>query len=912
MNAELFAHQRRQLSERAGRSLRLLAVAAVFAVLASVAAAPGLAGVAVQAPVLAPSQLAPAYAAGSGPIGTALSELPLRFITNAGQTHSSVYFTVRGAGHTLFFAGNGVVFSAVQGQDRTARRSIVRLSFLGANARPIVEGRLPLPGSANFFVGSDPAHWQMNVPTYAAVAYRDLYPGVDLVYSGSEGQLKSEFRLAPGADPRPIRLVYGGIDAARLLPDGSLSLHTSLGELTDAAPVVYQEVNGARREIAGRYRLLAQAPPQVSRTSGVAVAVGFEIGAYDPSLPLVIDPILGYSSYLGGNRTESANGVAVDDANNVYVVGQTASDDFPTDPEAIQPTRGLSSDAFVTQLIRTGDVYTYGYSTYLGGNDVDFATGVAVNDEGDASIVGVTRSTDFPVFNAPQQKLGGTYDAFVTRIISQSGVYTFAYSTYLGGSRADYGRGVALDSADNAFVVGETTSSNLFTTPTAIQPACAGVGCNDAFVAQIIASGTYTFGYSSYLGGAGVDRGLAIAIDSSDGVFVTGDTSSIDFPILNAPQPIWGVASLGLSSAELEATAAFTYPDAFVTQIINSGTYTYAYSTYLGGAFADAGRGIAADSAGNAMVTGNTGSADFPITPDTAVQPTHGGGGATSGGDAFVTLVVNASGVYTFGYSTFVGGESDDIGYSIVVDDNDNAVVVGETHSDDFPVRYAFYGDLRGAGDAFVTQLISTTGSYTFGLSTYLGGSGTDFGYAVNVDDTGDIYVTGQTKSDDFPVQSALDDDLAGASDAFVTRIGWGGLMISKTATPTVVAPSRTVAYTLIYTNDSPTVAYNVVISDYLPIPITFTRASYVSSGAAVTPTGSFSFTWQVADLGQGQGGTIIVNAVLSHTLTPGAVITNTAYITSPNAYSNSTHSSASAVITVGRGLYMPIVKKQP
>jgi uncharacterized repeat protein (TIGR01451 family) len=161
-------------------------------------------------------------------------------------------------------------------------------------------------------------------------------------------------------------------------------------------------------------------------------------------------------------------------------------------------------------------------------------------------------------------------------------------------------------------------------------------------------------------------------------------------------------------------------------------------------------------------------------------------------------------------------------------------------------------------------------------------------------------------------VQSALDDDLAGASDAFVTRIGWGGLMISKTATPTVVAPSRSVAYTLIYTNDSPTVAYNVVISDYLPIPITFTRASYVSSGAAVTPTGSFSFTWQVADLGQGQGGTIIVNAVLSHTLTPGAVITNTAYITSPNAYSNSTHSSASAVITVGRGLYMPIVKKQP
>ncbi|MGQ9501522.1 MAG: SBBP repeat-containing protein, partial [Anaerolineae bacterium] len=327
---------------------------------------------------------------------------------------------------------------------------------------------------------------------------------------------------------------------------------------------------------------------------------------------------------------------------------------------------------------------------------------------------------------------------------------------------------------------------------------------------------------------------------------------------------------------------------------------------------ADAGRGIAVDENGNAWVTGNTGSSNFPRTPD-AVQPAYGGGASTGfGGDAFLIHIVDAGGVYTFAYSTFLGGRSDDVGYDLALGINDGLVVVGQTFSDNFPTRYPLQSSRRGANDVFVTQLISTAGVYAFGFSTYLGGSASDSGYGVDVDAMGDVYVTGETSSSDFPMVHALDASRSGTKDAFVARIGWGGLMISKMAAPTVVVPGQTVTYTLIYTNDSPTLAQNVVISDYLPIPITFSNASYLSSGAAVTPTGSFSYTWQVDDLAQGAGGTIQVLAVLSDALIPGVLITNTASITGSGAYSNAAYIASSVVITVGQGVYLPIISKQP
>ncbi|MCS7260599.1 MAG: SBBP repeat-containing protein [Anaerolineae bacterium] len=882
-----------------------------------------LLGMAVTAPVLAQITSMPQPLTSPAPVpllheGTqadvsesVFTNLPLRFIANRGQWDASVQFAVHEADHATYFTPRQVIFSVAGQGDATVPP--VRLSFLGARTSFSLEGITPLPGSVHFFVGNNPASWRMGVPSYAAIVYRNLYPGVDLVYSGSHGQLKSEFRLAPGAHPGLIHLAYEGVEDVHVLPDGSLRLRTMHGELIEAAPLAYQEADGIRRTVTARYVVLAAPLQTPFLTVRLPALVRFEVRDYDPRWTLVIDPVLRYASFLGGSQAESGNAIAVDDAGNVYIAGGTLSNDFPV-YTAIQTRPRGSWDAFVTQLVRMGEVYTYGFSTYLGGSGPDLAHDIAVSSSGDAvTIVGETASSDFPIFNAPQTVNRGYVDAFVTRLITRSGVITLDYSTYLGGNGIDIGHAVALDSAGDVVVVGETTSRNLFTTTTAVQPFCGESPCfRDAFVTRIANSSGYTFTYSSYLGGRGADRAWAVAVDTTDdAIFVTGETGSPDFPLRNAPQPVWGVAGLHLPTAELEAVAAITYPDGFVTQITTSGGYTYAYSTYLGGTFVDGGRGIVVDSSGNAWVTGHTGSTDFPRTPN-AVQPTYGGGAPIGlGGDAFLTHIVNAGGVYTFGYSTFLGGSRDEVGYDLILDGNDNPVVVGKTLSGDFPTRYPIQSHLRGAADAFVTQLISTTAAYTLGLSTYLGGSGLDDAYGVAVDAVGDIYITGQTASADFPTVQALDASHSGTTDAFVTRIGWGGLMISKTATPTLVAPGRAVTYTLVFTNDSPTLAQNVVISDYLPIPVIFSDASYVSSGAIVTPTGSFSYTWRVDDLAQGKGGTIQISAVLSNALAPGMYITNTAVITGSGAYTSS-YSVSTAVITVGHGIYLPIISKQP
>ncbi len=574
------------------RLVRLLTVMALVSLLGLAVAVPGLARViripqAPALPVLVPPLREEMHE--KTPEGGALANLPLRFIANYGQWDASVRFAVQGAGHSMYFTPRQVTFN-MAGEEGAATTQVC-LSFLGAQAHPQVEGIAPLPGSISFFIGNDPRDWRMDVPSYAAVIYRNLYPGVHLVYSGSYGQLKSEFHLAPGAHPALIHLAYDGVEDVRVLPDGSLSVRTADGELVEAAPLAYQEIDGMRQVVMARYVLLTAPLRTPFFKVHLPVLVRFEVRGYNPRWPLVVDPVLRYASFLGGGRDESGNGIAVDDAGNVYIVGGTISDDFPA-YAAIQTQHRGSLNAFVTQLVRVGDVYTYGFSTYLGGGALDIANDIVVSDNGDAvTIVGETASDDFPTFSAPQATKGPSSDAFVTRLITQSGVVTFAYSTYLGGNGIDRAHTVALDSAGDAVVVGETTSSNLFTTSTAIQPTCGGAPsslCQDAFVTRIANSGGYTFTYSSYLGGSGADRAWAVAVGvASDSIFVTGETSSPDFPLLNAPQPIWGVAGLHLPTAELEATAAITYPDGFVSQITTSGGYTYAYSTYLGGTFTD-------------------------------------------------------------------------------------------------------------------------------------------------------------------------------------------------------------------------------------------------------------------------------------------------------------------------------------
>ena len=562
----------------------------------------------------------------------AYGKLPLSFEANRGQADPQVRFLSRATGHTLFLAPTEAVLmlrsrervnryslnvkraphdaTTQPPDDSTARRpndsatqrpnestiephndsTVLRMSFVGANPKTRMEGQEGLPGKANYFLGNDPKKWRTHVPTYAKVHYQDLYPGIDLIYYGNQRQLEHDFVVRPGADPGSIALSFQGADKVEVDAQGDLVLHTAAGAIRQRKPVIYQEVAGLRRDIAGGYLL------REKRT------VGFKVDKYDPSRPLIIDPVLIYSTYLGGSSSDVAGGIAVDAAGNAYVTGGILSTDFPTTAGAFQTTLGGDLDAFVTKLNPTGSALVY--STFLGGSAFDEGLGIAVGAAGNAYVTGDTRSTNFPITaGAFQTTLGGSAGAFVTKLNPAGSA--LVYSTYLGGSNNDDGKGIAVDLTGNAYVTGDTDSSNFPTTAGAFQTTLGGDG-GDAFVTKLNPAGSALI-YSTYLGGSGLDRGLGVAVDASGNAYVTGDTRSTNFP----------------TTAGAFQTTLDGFADAFVTKLNPTGS-ALIYSTYLGGISFDEGLGIAVDSSGNAYVTGDTTSADFPTTTG-AFQASAGG-----------------------------------------------------------------------------------------------------------------------------------------------------------------------------------------------------------------------------------------------------------------------------------------------
>jgi hypothetical protein len=513
---------------------------------------------------------------------------------------------------------------------------------------------------------------------------------------------------------------------------GDLVLQTTVGPIRQRKPVIYQEVDGVRKDIPGGYVLKGEHQ------------VGFKLAAYDASQALVIDPVLSYSTYLGGSGEDRDPAIAVDAAGNAYVTGHTESTDFPTTAGAFQTTFGggpfNGGDAFVTKLNATGSALVY--STYLGGSGGDSGRGIAVDTAGNAYVTGYTASTNFPTTAGAFQTTRGGFlmDAFVTKLNPTGSA--LVYSTLLGGSDLDSGEGIVVDAAGNAYVAGGTSSTDFPTTAGAFQTTFGG-GANqggDAFVTELNPTGSALV-YSTYLGGSGGDSAASIAVDADGNAYVTGRTLSTNFPTTAAAfQPTFGggVCCGG---------------DAFVTKLNPTGSAPLVYSTYLGGSDYDIGTGIALDTLGNAYVTGTTLSTDFPTTAG-AFQATYGGGG-----DAFVTKL-NPTGWAL--YSTYLGGSGGDSGRGIAVDAAGNAYVTGSTTSTNFPttagaLQTTFTGGVSPYGgyftDAFVTQL-NPTGSAPLVYSTYLGGGGDDVGNAIALDTlpNPNVYVTGYTFSPNFPI----------------------------------------------------------------------------------------------------------------------------------------------------------------
>ena len=818
-------------------------------------------------------------------------KLPLSFEANQGQTDPQVRFLSRGSGYTLFLTPTEVVLAlrpapasnprqksdpvhlALESEAAQAQAAaVLRMKVVGSSSAPRLVGLDELPGKSNYFLGNDPKKWRTNVPSYSRVRYENVYAGVDLIYYGSQGQLEYDFVVAPGSAPDAITLGFEGTDEMAIDPQGNLVLSIGSGEVSLHKPVVYQEVDGVRRVIQGGYAL-----KEGNR-------VGFQVAAYDADKPLVIDPTLAYSTYLGGSSADGAffflpTGIAVDAGGNAYVTGGTASTDFPTTTGSSQTASGGDFDVFVTKLSPTGS--TLVYSTYLGGSGTDVGTAIAVDTSGNAYVTGQTNGSFPTTTGAFQTAFGsGSKHVFVTKFDSTGS--TLVYSTYLGGgSGTDASAAITVDASGNAYVTGSTNSATFPTTTGAFQTVCG--GCNDAFVTKFNSVGSALV-YSTYLGGSNGDSGSGIAVDSSGNAYVTGSTGSTNFPTTTgAFQTIFGGGS----------------NDAFVTKLNPTGSGLI-YSTYLGGSSQDAPFPsntvrIAIDSAGNAYVTGATNSANFPTTVG-AFQSALGGG---SGFDVFLSKL-NPMGSALV-YSTYLGGSGFDGGYSIAVDSAGNAYITGQANSTDFPTASPIQASPGGGEDAFVAKFNPTGSALVY--STYLGGSSSgaidEFGSGIAVDTVGNAYVTGMTDSTDFPTTAGAFQTTfgGGGTDAFVAKISSGAppsgadLAVTKGGAPDPIIEGDNLTYTLNVTNSGPSGATNVTLTDPLPTGVTFVSATSAqgscsnASGTVTCNLGSMASAAQVAV-------TIVGRP------TGAASLSNTASVTATESDPNPANNSATATGT--------------
>jgi hypothetical protein len=716
-----------------------------------------------------------------------VGSIPLYFEPIDGKQAGATRFIARTSASTFAFTSSEVAITLARPatgeaavlQYLTSQK--VALQFINGHAASIDAGTV-LSGKVNYLFGKGSESWRTDVPTYADVNYRGLYPGIDLKYEGSSSHLKGTYLVAANADPSRIVWRYAG--ASRTVLDGEGNLHIYYASeggdreiLVEQAPVAWQDIDGKKTAVDVGY---------VVDTRG---QVSFDLGTYNPEQALVIDPTLTYSSYLGGGGYDEGTGITTDSQGNIYVVGWTRSFNFPTQ-NAFQPSNGGGfSDAFVTKLNPSGSELIY--STYVGGSGTDFAYSIVVDSTGSAYITGSTNSFDYPVANPYQPNIGGLEDAFVTAL-SPSGA-TLLFSSYLGGGLEDGAVGLVVGSQGNIYLAG-TTRSNNFPVANAYQPVRGGGW--DTFITKFSATRT-SLEYSTYLGGTQDDFGERLAISSAESVHLAGWTNSLNFPLSNPIQSVYGGGP----------------HDAFVAKMAPNGG-SLQYSTYLGGLEDDISYGIVVDTAGNTYVAGSTRSPNFPTA--NPFQANNAGGW-----DAFVTKL-NSSGA-AFVYSTYLGGTSEDRGYGLAVDQFGRAHVNGWTASSTFPQLdpvQAQYGG--GASDAYVTKLNETGASLQY--STFLGGSGAEVGRSVWVDMTGNTYVTGYTASSDYPTVTPFQGTYRGNTDAFVSSIFDPLLTNTPTSTPTETptnTPTNTATSTA--TNTSTNTPTNTATATSTACPFYFT-----------------------------------------------------------------------------------------
>ena len=697
----------------------------------------------------------------------AFAALPLAFVPNRGQTDARVRYYAVG-NHYAFFATRDELMLSLT-KKKPASQLALALRFIGRNPHTTTTGAVRAPGKVNYLRGKDPSKWQTKLTRYRDVVYHELWPHIDLRLHQKAGVLKYEFRLGPGARVSDIRLAYAGSTGLALGARGALRIKTGLGVLRDAPPVSYQRIGGKRVPVQSRFVLQRSG-------KGKAPRFAFAVGQYRHDRDLIVDPGIQFTTFLGGSAHEAGNAIAVDANGNSYIGGTTQSPNFPTTPGAFRRTGSANNfaDAFVTKLNPAGTALVY--STFVGGSNMEFGNGIAIDGGGNAYVTGTTKSSNFPTTgNAFDRSINippnctrcGTdvTDGFVFKLNAAGSA--LGYSTYLGGTDIDSPRGIAVDGAGSAYVVGETPSGDFPTTAGAFRRTSSGQ--YDMFVTKLNPTGS-ALAYSTFLGGTQVDDGESISVDAGGNAYAQGFTSSTDFPT---------------TPGAFDTTHNGTF-DTTLTKLNPTGS-ALVYSTYLGGQGFDTGNDLTVDGGGNAYIGGNTSSTDFPTTPG-AFDTTP------DGSDAFVTKL-NAAGSALV-YSTVIGGSSGDSANGIILDPAGNAWLAASTSSTDFPVTAdaadaSFNG---GAADAIIAELNASGSALLY--ATFLGGSQSEFAADIGRDSAGDLYVTGITYSMDFPATTGAFDTIFNGDpsifwgDAFVTKISLTGGTTPPAPPPVPAAPA--------------------------------------------------------------------------------------------------------------------------
>ncbi|HET9306887.1 MAG TPA: SBBP repeat-containing protein [Candidatus Sulfotelmatobacter sp.] len=722
--------------------------------------------------------------------------LPLRFEPNQGQgnldsTDPRARFVARGSGYSLFLGTQGAILSLVsrgqhtssknEGARSSARVDSIEMKLAGANPAASMIATDPLRGKSNYFLGNDPAKWRTNVPQFSRVRYENIYPGINLVFYGNQGRLEYDFQVAPGADPSQAELEFHGAKNLEL-SDGALVIHTQDGSVQLNAPLLYQEIEGRREPVEGKFVLRG------------ANRAGFAVASYDRSRELIIDPILSFSTYFGGSGDEHATSVAVDGSFNIYLTGSTTSPNLPALGTFQTSLSGIGPNVYVAQIIPPlGSVQAQlAYVTYLGGTGSDTPVGIKVDGRGDPFVAGTTTSTDFPTTatnayqSVPESGSVGTSHVFVTELHFNG--TSLLYSSYLSGNNTDVASGMTIDASGNLYVTGTTQSSDAASTtdqfpastlPQALPYQIAPRAPIQFFVTKVNTNAprTGSISYSTYFGGGSfettspVAAGGGITVDTNGNIYFTGTTNftysgsspTTDFPILNAYQPCLDQAppTTIVNPPTCSSTTSTTASDAFVAKLNPNAAQgqQLIWSTYLGGTGDDLGTGVAIDpGAVNVYVVGTTNSQDFvssslvttfasyqkclnnlPVTTTVAITCTT----QTSPlNDAFVAKLTNptTSNITTpvnvaLSYFSYLGGSNDEAGLAITVDSGSGALVTGWTKSPNtgtdgtFPVSpnpNSIQTNLTGSEDAFVARLntVAVVGQTTSASwANYFGGS---------------------------------------------------------------------------------------------------------------------------------------------------------------------------------------------